>query len=91
MTKPSGAGISAEKLEIVLTYLRSEFPGEEIIHDPQGDQLADRYRVVKNSEAAHTLVVRRKFYDENPELGRVLAVMNVARKMRAGTKQVTLG
>lgn len=89
MTNPSGAGVSAEKVEIVLAYLRSEFPGDEIIHDPQVDQMADRYRVMRNSEVAHTVLVRRKFYDDNPNLAQALAA-NLARKLQGGARQVNL-
>jgi hypothetical protein len=91
MTNPSGADVPSEKVQIVLAHLRAEFPVEEILHDPQGDQLADRYRIVRNGEVAHTLLVRRKFYDDNPELGRALAAVNAAGKMRAGARQVDLG
>lgn len=88
---PSGAGVSSEKVGVVLTYLRSEFPDEEVLHDPQGDQMADRYRVVQKGEVVHTLLVRRRFYDDNPQLGHMLAAMNVAGKMRAGNQPVDLG
>lgn len=88
---PSGAGVPSEKVGVVLTYLRSEFPVAEILHDPQGDRMADRYRIVQKGEVIHTLLVQRKFYDDNPDLGQVLAAMNVAGTLRAGNKQVDLG
>lgn len=91
MTNPSGAGVPSEKVQIVLAHLRAELPVEEIIHDPQGDQMADRYRVIRNGEVAHTLLVRRKFYEDNPELGRALTAANLAGKMRAGARRVDLG
>jgi hypothetical protein len=90
LMNPSGAGISSEKVSVVLTYLRAEFPGDEVLHDPQNVQMADRYRIVRNGEVVYTLLVRRKFYDDNPQLGQTLAEMNVAAKMRAGSHQVDL-
>jgi hypothetical protein len=42
LMNPSGAGISSEKVSVVLTYLRAEFPGDEVLHDPQDVQMADR-------------------------------------------------
>jgi hypothetical protein len=90
VTNPSGAGVSSEQVSAVLTYLRSEFPDDEVLHDPQGDQMADRYRIVRKGEVVHTLLVRRKFYDDNPRLGQTLAASKVAAKMRVGNHPVDL-
>lgn len=87
---PSGAGVSSEQVSAVLTYLRSAFPGDEVLHDPQGDRMADRYRIVRKGEVVHTLLVRRKFYDDNPELGQTLTAMNAAAKMQTGNRTVDL-
>lgn len=87
---PSGAGVSSDKIGVALTYLRAEFPDEEVLHDPQGDLMADRYRIVRKGEVVHTLLVRRKFYDDNPELDHVLAATNAAGRMRAGAQKVDL-
>ncbi len=51
MTNPSGAGVEPQKVQNVVAYLRAQFPVEEIIHDPQGDQMADRYRVVRRGRS----------------------------------------
>jgi len=85
MIKSSGAGVPQWKVDAIVDYLKREFPDGEINWVPKGDQIADLFQVIKSSEAAHRLLVRRKFfdrYDEREQWPEVLAQHGVVNRMK---------
>jgi hypothetical protein len=93
MIRTSGAGVEAWKAEVVLEYLRVEFPDKELGHLPLFDNIADLFRVIEHSAAAHQLRVDRTFYDRHDtraELEAALRAGNGAERMRAAGARVVV-
>ncbi len=65
--KPSGAGVVKWKIQAVIDYLKTEFPGYEISHVPKPDLMGDLFQVIESSKVVHRLLVRRRFFDRYDE------------------------
>ncbi len=88
---PSGAAAPDTKVQAVLKYLRETFPTDEVDRPPKSDEFADLFRVIRNHEVLHQLLVRRPFYDRHDDLSLILKQMDVDDLLkRAGTQRVEL-
>ena len=94
MVKSSGAQVPQWKVDAIVDYLKREFPDGEINWVPKGGQMADLFEVIKSSKAAHSLRVRRFFYDRHDKREQwpeVLAQLGVVNRMKqAGPEIVEL-
>ena len=88
---PSGAAAPDAKVQAVLNYLRQTFSSDQVDHLPKPDEFADLFRVIRNHEVLHQLLVRRPFYDRYDDLSPILKQMDVNDLLkRAGTQRVEL-
>jgi hypothetical protein len=59
---PSGANVATSKVDVVMKYVRANFPDKEVDHLPRSDGYADLFRVIDNrasvSSSRHAEVVR---------------------------------
>ena len=86
--KPSGAGVSNEKVAAVLNYLRQAFAPDEVAHLPKPDEIGDLFRGIRKAEVLHQLMIRRPFYDRHDDLALMLKQMDVDALVRKSGTQI---
>jgi|SoiMetStandDraft_2_1073263.scaffolds.fasta_scaffold154250_3 hypothetical protein len=60
---PSGANVATSKVDVVMKYVRANFPDKEVDHLPRSDGYADLFRVIDNREPRYQVLVTRKWFD----------------------------
>ena len=81
--------LDPRKVELVRAFLRTRYPGAELIDRFDGETAAQRFTLNPGRTSKHTLLVPKETLDD-PDLPSLLTEVLVEALKRAGTRPVTL-
>jgi hypothetical protein len=81
--------LDPRKVEVVRAFLRTHYPGAELIDRFDGETEAQRFTLNPGRATKHTLLVPRETL-EDPDLASLLTEVLIEALKRAGARPVTL-